>query len=84
MDLLFMGILLWSLIIASVVLFVYGLWKHSWKALVWSGATLLLPMGLIAFDGSGSMWFMLSIVPPLLIFAAAYYMRNKTGRHIHR
>ena len=83
MGLLFMGILLWSLVIASVVLFVYGLWKRSWKALVWSGAALLLPMGLIAFDGSGSMWFKLSIVPPLLIFAVAYYMRYKTVRHIH-
>ncbi|HSP22501.1 MAG TPA: hypothetical protein VLQ20_09230 [Planococcus sp. (in: firmicutes)] len=83
MGLFLMGILLWSLVIASVVLFVYGLWKRSWKALAWSGAALLLPMGLIAFDGSGSMWFKLSIVPPLLIFAAAYFMKHKRAQHMH-
>lgn len=77
MGLFLMGILLWSLVIASVVLLVYGLWKRSWKALLWSGAALLLPMGLIAFDGSGSIWFKLSIVPPLLIFIAAYLMKNR-------
>ncbi|HSJ37730.1 MAG TPA: hypothetical protein VK945_05900 [Planococcus sp. (in: firmicutes)] len=83
MGFLLMGILLWSLVIASVVLFVYGLWKHSWKALAWSGVALLFPMGLIAFDGSGSMWFKLSIVPPLLIFAAAYFMKRNTVQHLH-
>ena len=83
MGLFLMGILLWSLVIASVVLLVYGFWKHSWKALAWSGVALLFPMGLIAFDGSGSMWFKLSIVPPLLIFVAAYYMRHKKVQHLH-
>lgn len=83
MGLFLMGILLWSLVIASVVLLVYGLWKQSWKALALSGVALLLPMGLIAFDGSGSMWFKLSIVPPLLIFVAAYYMKHKTIQHLH-
>lgn len=83
MGLFLMGILLWSLVIASAVLFVLGLWKHSWKMLAWSGAALLLPMGLIAFDGSGSMWFMWSIVPPLLILAFAYYMRRKEVQHVH-
>lgn len=83
MGFLFMGILLWSLIIASVVLLVYGFWKHSWKALAWSGVALLFPVALIAFDGSGSMWFKLIAVPPLLIFAAAYYMRHKTAHHLH-
>lgn len=83
MGFFFVGILLWSLVIASVIVFVFGLWKHSWKALMWSGAALLLPMSLVAFDGSGSFWFKLSIVPPLLIFAAAYYMRHKAVQHSH-
>ena len=82
MGLFLMGILRWSLVIASVVLLVYGLWKRSWKALLWSGAALLVPMGLIAFDGSGSLWFKLSIVPPLLIFAAAYLMKHRKAHSL--
>lgn len=83
MGFLLMGILLWSLVIVSAVLLVYGLWKQSWKALALSGTALLLPMALIAFDGSGSMWFKLSIVPPLLIFVAAYFMKNRSAPHLH-
>jgi hypothetical protein len=82
MGLFLMGILLWSLVIASVVLLVYGLWKRSWKALLWSGAALLVPMALIAFDGSGSIWFKLSIVPPLLIFVAAYLMKHRKAHSL--
>lgn len=78
MDFFLFGILLWSLVIASLVLLVWGFWKHSWKALMWSGIALLLPMGLIFMGGDQGIWFNLSIVPPLLIFAAAFYMRQKS------
>nr|WP_316047060.1 hypothetical protein [Planococcus glaciei] len=77
MGLFVMGILLWSLVIASVILFIYGLWKSSWKALVWSGAAILVPMMLIFLGGQG-IWFRLSILVPIAIFAAAYYMKQKT------
>jgi len=77
MGLFVMGILLWTLVIVSVVLFVYGLWKSSWKALVWSGAAVLVPMMLIFMGGQG-IWLRLSILVPIAIFAAAYYMKQKT------
>lgn len=75
------GILLWALVIGSIVLFIYGLWKHSWKVLVWSGAALLVPMLSIFLGGQG-IWFRLCIVPPLAIFAAAYYMKQKTAQSL--
>ncbi|GKW45800.1 hypothetical protein [Planococcus sp. NCCP-2050] len=71
------GILLWALVIVSIVLFIYGLWKQSWKTLVWSGAALLVPMLSIFLGGQG-IWFRLCIVPPLAIFAVAYYLKQKT------
>ena len=77
MDFFLMGILLWSLVIASLVLLVWGLWKQSWKALVWSGAALILPMALI-FMGDQGIWFKFSVVPPLMIFAAAFYVRQRS------
>ncbi|MGK7376857.1 hypothetical protein ACSFXN_03375 [Planococcus sp. 1R117A] len=77
MSLFLMGILLWSLVIASVILFVYGLWKSSWKALMWSGTAILLPTILI-FMGDDGIWFRFSILVPIAIFAAAYYMKHKT------
>lgn len=74
MGLFLMGILLWSLVIAAVVLAIIGLWKRSWKALVWSGVALLLPTLLISMDGQG-MWFRLAILLPLLLFVAAFLMK---------
>ena len=71
------GILLWSLVFVSIILFIYGLWKRSWKVLVWSGAALLVPMLSIFLGGQG-IWFRLCIVPPIAILAAAYYMKQKT------
>lgn len=75
MGLFSVGIFLWFLIGLSAVLFIWGIWKHSWKALVLSGAALLPPMLLIFMGGSG-IWFWLCIVPPLLLFAGAFYMKH--------
>lgn len=76
MGLFLMGILLWSLVIAAVVLAIIGLWKRSWKALAWSGIALLLPTLLISMDGQG-IWFRLAILLPLLLFVAAFLMKNQ-------
>jgi hypothetical protein len=79
MGLFLMGILLWSLVIISVVLFVYGLWKSSWKALLWSGVAILLPTVLIFMGENQGIWFRLSILVPIAIFAAAFFMKQKTA-----
>lgn len=76
MGLFLMGIVLWSLVIAAVVLAIIGLWKRSWKALVWSGIALLPPILLIFMDGQG-IWFRLSILLPLLLFVAAFLMKQQ-------
>ncbi|ANU09722.1 hypothetical protein BBH88_05130 [Planococcus antarcticus DSM 14505] len=70
------GILLWSLVIVSIVLAIIGLWKRSWKAIAWSGITLLPPILLIFMGGQG-MWFRLSILLPLLLFVAAFLMKHQ-------
>ncbi|RNF39711.1 hypothetical protein [Planococcus salinus] len=75
MELFVVGIFLWFLIGLSAVLFIWGIWKRSWKALAWSGTALLPPMLLIFMGGSG-IWFRLCIVPPLLLLAGAYYMKH--------
>lgn len=76
MDFLLMGILLWALVIAALLLGLYGVWKRSWKALFWGGLASLLPMGLI-FMGDDSWVFKLGIVPPLLLFIGAYFFKQR-------
>ncbi|TWT01959.1 hypothetical protein [Planomicrobium sp. CPCC 101079] len=76
MGLFLAGIVLWSLVILSVVLLVVGVWKKSWQLLAWSGAAMMLP-SLLIFMGDDGIWFKMAILPPILLFAGAYYMRNK-------
>lgn len=70
------GILLWSLIVASIVLLIAGLWKRSWKAIAWSGIALLPPMSLIFMGGEG-IWFRLCILLPLVLLIAAFLMKQQ-------
>ena len=70
------GILLWSLVIAAVVLAIVGFWRKSWQALAWSGIALLPPM-LLIFMGEERTWFRLSILLPLLLFIAAFLMKQQ-------
>lgn len=75
------GIILWSLVIASIVLLIAGLWKRSWKALAWSGITLLPPMLLIFMGGEG-IWFRLCILLPLLLFVAAFLVKQQKMQNL--
>ncbi|WP_225218426.1 hypothetical protein [Planococcus wigleyi] len=70
------GIVLWSLVIASIVLVIIGLWKRSWKAIAWSGIALLPPMLLIFMGGEG-IWFRLCILLPLVLLIAAFLMKQQ-------
>ncbi|MFC4713395.1 hypothetical protein [Planococcus dechangensis] len=76
MDFLLMGILLWSLVIAALVLALYGMWKRSWQALFWAAVASLLPMGLI-FMGDDGWVFKLAVLPPLLLFVGAFFLRQR-------
>lgn len=78
MGLFVAGIVLWSLVVLSIVLLVAGIWKKSWQLLAWSGAAMLLPM-LLIFMGDDGIWFKMAILPPILLFAAAYYMKYRSS-----
>jgi hypothetical protein len=68
------GLIFWILIGASLFLFIWGLWKKSWKALLMSGIALLLPS---LYLGGGENWFRLLVLLPLIPFVLAYYTRKR-------
>ncbi|WP_394121787.1 hypothetical protein [Planococcus donghaensis] len=76
MSFFLVGIVLWSLVIGGIVLAIVGLWRKSWQALAWSGIALLPPMLLIFMGGEG-IWFRLCILLPLVLFIAAFLMKQQ-------
>ncbi|OES46331.1 hypothetical protein [Domibacillus iocasae] len=76
MDFLLVGFLLWGLLIAAVILLILGLWKNSWKALLWSGIAFLPPMLLIALGHDGFI-FKLALLIPAAVIAGAVYMKKR-------
>jgi hypothetical protein len=69
-----MGLIFWILVGVSFLLLIWGLWKRSWKVLIFSGISLLLPS--LYFVG-GENWSRLLIVLPLIPFVLAYYTQKK-------
>ncbi|OAH57970.1 MULTISPECIES: hypothetical protein [Bacillaceae] len=74
MSFYWLGLIFWCLIGASVFLFIWGLWKKSWKALLISGITLVLPS--LYFFGAEN-WFRLIVSLPLIYFFLAFYTRKR-------
>ncbi len=70
------GFIFWILIGAAFFLFIYGLWKKSWQALLISGIAFLLPM---LYFGGAENWFRLLALVPLIPFVLAYYTRKRAG-----
>ncbi|NMD70414.1 hypothetical protein HHO41_08915 [Bacillus sp. DNRA2] len=73
-GLLFIGVVVWGLVIASGLLLLWGIWKKSWKALVISGLAFLVP-AIILFTQPG--FTRLFILIPLLVFILAYFFKKK-------
>ncbi|KAA9023826.1 hypothetical protein [Niallia endozanthoxylica] len=69
MGLLFVSIFFWGLIFVSVCLSIWGLWKKSWKAFVWSGTAFVIPSIILATQKG---LLTLFILLPLLSLVAAY------------
>ena len=69
MALFLMGVLLWGLIIAGIILFIWGLVRKSRLLLVLSGAALLTPAIVLSTQQG---WFYLFLAIPLAAFAAAF------------
>jgi hypothetical protein len=70
MDLFLIGVLLWFLIVAFVLLFVWGVWKKDWKMIMISGVFILVPSFIF---GTAQGWVRLLLVLPLISFSLAYY-----------
>lgn len=69
-----LGTLLWGLIITSGVLFIWGLWKESWKAFLISGLTFLAPSIILATQHG---WFSLFLLLPLAAFVLTFYTKKR-------
>ena len=74
MDFYWAGLIFWILIGASLLLFIWGLRRKSWKLLLMSGITVLLPS---LYFGGAENWFRLLALLPLIPFALAYYTRKR-------
>ena len=75
MNLFLVGIIYWLLIGASALLFVWGVWKKSWKAFLWSGIALAVPT-ITLYAGGAEGWFRLAGLLPLLLFVLAFYTKK--------
>jgi hypothetical protein len=76
LDFLLVGILYWVLIGISALLLIGGLWKKSWKMVLWSGIALIPPT-ISLYLGGAEGWFILSGLVPLAIFGLAIYTKGK-------
>ncbi|MEY2193126.1 hypothetical protein AB7942_10325 [Neobacillus sp. BF23-41] len=67
------GFVLWLLIGISLIFLVWGVGKKSWKALLISGISLVVPS--LYFIGAEN-WFRLIAFLPIICFLLAYYTRK--------
>ncbi|TKC19627.1 hypothetical protein [Robertmurraya kyonggiensis] len=74
MEFYWMGFIFLLLIIVSFVLLILGLWKKSWKFLIFSGISLILPS--LYFSGAEN-WFRLLVLFPIIPFALTYYIKKR-------
>lgn len=73
-DFYWVGVIFWALIGCALLLSVYGLWKKSSKALIFSGIAFILPM---LYFGGAENWFRLFAFVPLIPFVLAYYINKR-------
>jgi hypothetical protein len=69
-----LGFILWALIIASGVFFIWGLWKESWKSFLISGLTFLAPSIILSTQHG---WFSMFLLLPITAFGLAYYTKKE-------
>ena len=74
MDFFLVGMLMWTLVLGSVCLFLWGFWKKSWIAFFSSGFGFLLPALMFATVDSPLRFLVLF---PIVSFLLAYYMNRK-------
>jgi hypothetical protein len=75
MDFFLVGIVYWLLIGVSVLLFIWGVWRRSWKAFLVSGIALAIPTVSLYLGGTEG-WFKLAGLLPLILFLLAYFTKK--------
>ena len=73
-GLLLVGFLIWVMIIASGLLFLWAIWKKSWKSYVYSGLLFLAPSIMLLTQPGYTRLF---ILLPILAFILALYTKGK-------
>lgn len=73
-GLILVGIIIWGMIIASGLLFLFAIWKKSWKAYLISGLLFLVP-SIMLFTQPGAT--RLFILLPLLAFVLAFIIKKR-------
>ncbi|WP_043933856.1 hypothetical protein [Bacillus sp. EB01] len=73
MEFYWVGFIFWFLIIASFLSLIVSLLKKSWKILIFSGISIVLPS--LYFAG-GENWVRLIVIFPLIPFVLAYYTKK--------
>jgi hypothetical protein len=68
------AIILWGLMIAAGIFLVIGFVRKSWKALLYSGISFIVP-GIILFTQGGS--YRLLLLYPLIAIIFAFVLKRK-------
>ncbi|MBY0096223.1 hypothetical protein [Mesobacillus maritimus] len=68
------AIILWGLIIATCVFLVFGFVRKSWKALLYSGISFIIP-GIVLFTQGGP--FRLLLLYPVIAIIFAFVLKRR-------
>jgi hypothetical protein len=74
MSFYWVGLIYWIIVVTSFLLLIWGLWKKSWKVMIFSGISLILPS---LYFGGAENWFRLLVPFPLIPFVLAYYIKKR-------
>jgi hypothetical protein len=71
---LYVSAILWLLIMASILLLLWGIWKKTWQGYFFSGLTFLTPAIILSTQKG---LFSLFLFLPLLAFFIAYLLKKR-------
>lgn len=74
-GLIFVGVMVWGMIIASGLVFLIAIWKKSWKSYLISGLLFLVP-SIMLFTQPGAT--RLFILLPLLAFVLCFITKKRS------
>lgn len=72
------AVILWGFILVSIVFFVIGFVRRSWKALLYSGLAFIIP-GIVLSTQGGLYLFIL--LYPIISILFAVVIKRRSGKH---